>query len=83
MNQAHKRDLILKRLYQHHKAGTTSPFILKDLMQELHIYSKPGEEKKFIPLLSPYLNINEGEEGIQISLTDTGMAYVENHLLIG
>jgi hypothetical protein len=79
MNQAHKRDLILKRLYQHQKAGTP-PFILKDLMQELHMYSKPGEEKKFIHLLSPYANIHEGEEGIQISLTDTGMAYVEKHV---
>ena len=82
MNQAHKRDLILKRLYQHQKAANT-PIILKYLMQALHIYRKQGEDMKFIHLLSPYISINELKEGIHISLTATGMAYVENHLLVG
>lgn len=83
MNQAHKRDLILKRLYQHYKAGNTPTPILKELMQELHIYNKEGEDKKFVHLLSPYVSINELKEGITIRLTENGMAYVENHLLVG
>jgi hypothetical protein len=83
MNQAHKRDLILKRLYQQHKAANTSSANLKELMEALHIYSKPGEEKKFVSLLGPYVSIHELKEGIPISLTDTGMAYVETHLLKG
>jgi hypothetical protein len=81
MNQAHKRDLILKRLYQHHKTGNTPTPILHEVMQDLKIYSKKGEDKKFVHLLSPYARINELKEGINIRLNEEGIEYVEKHLL--